>query len=169
MREVLIIAMLFCSCQQKESHKKLPYDYASKQQLSYISKFMAASDSLKSSANKNGATLVNSNYQKWAIQYWKGNPQIERWVLQMKDKNSDDTAAFFTLTDNSIPVAFVSNTRTNSAIFNTIQSTEDNAYVIATGRINSSPSFESSNDTSLQRVYLNAVFDTIIYVKDSVQ
>ena len=169
MRKVLIIAMLFLSCQQQENHKKSPYDFASQQQLNYLSKFMTFKDSLKLPANKNGATQINNNYQRWAIQYWKANPQIDKWLLQVKDKNSDDTAAFFTLVDHSLPVAFVSNTKTNSAMYKIIQASDDSAYVIATGKIKSSPSFQSSNDTTFARVYLDVVFDTVIDMKDSVK
>jgi hypothetical protein len=169
MRKVLIVALLFFSCQHQDNHKKTPYDLASQQQLSYLSKFMTFKDSLKLPANKNDIPQLNNNYQKWAIQYWKDNPQIEKWLLQVKDKNSDDTAAFFTLVDYSIPVSFVSGVKTNSSIYNTIMATDNNAYVVASGRIKSSPSFETTNDTALQRVYLDAVFDTIIVMKDSAQ
>jgi hypothetical protein len=169
MRKVLIIALLFFSCQQQANDKRSPYDLASQQQLSYLSKFMTFKDSLKLPTNKNGLFRINNNYQKWAIQYWKANPQINKWLLQVKEKNSDDTAISFTLVDYSIPVSFVSSEKNNSAIYNTIQAMDNNAYVIATGKINSSPSFENTNDTTLQRVYLDAVFDTIVAMKDSVQ
>jgi hypothetical protein len=168
MRKVLIIAMLFFSCQQQEFHKKSPYDFASQQQLSYLSKFMTFKDSLKVSANNNSRTRLDDNYQKWAMQYWKNNPQIERWLLQVKDINSDDTAAFFTLVDYSMPVTLVSNAKTNSAIYNTVRAFNGSTFVLATGRINSSPSFENT-DTSLPRIYLNAVFDTVIDMNDSTQ
>lgn len=168
MSKVLTIALLFFSCQQQAMQKKSPYDFASQQQLSYVSKLMTFKDSMKLPGG-NAATQVNTNYQKWAIQYWKDNPKIEQWLLQVKDMNSNDTAAFFTLTDYNAPIALVSNAKTNSAIYNAIQSIHENAYVIATGKVESSPSFEHINDTTLQRVYLNAAFDTIIEVTDSVQ
>ena len=53
MRKVLIIALLFFSCHHEEFHKKSPYDFASQQQLSYLSKFLAFKDSLKLPANDN--------------------------------------------------------------------------------------------------------------------
>jgi hypothetical protein len=168
MRKVLIIALLFFSCHHEEFHKKSPYDFASQQQLSYLSKFMTFKDSLKLSPNDNRRTQINNNYQNWAIQYWKKNPQIERWLLQVKDINSDDTAAFFTLVDYSMPVTLISNAKTNSAIYNTVRANSESAFVLASGRINSSPSFENT-DTTLPRIYLNAIFDTVIDMKDSAQ
>ena len=160
--------MLFFSCQQQEFHKKSPYDFASQQQLSYLSKFMSFKDSLKASASNNHRIQLNDNYQKWAIQYWKNNPQIDKWLLQVKDMNSDDTAAFFTLVDYSMPITLVSNAKTNSAIYKTVRAINGSTFVLATGRINSSPSFENT-DTSLPRIYLNAVFDTVIDMNDSAQ
>lgn len=169
MRKVLIIALLFLSCQQQETQKKSPYDFASQQQLSYLSKFMAFRDSLKLSTSKVGIDQVNNNYQKWAIRYWKDNTQIDSWLLQVKEINSNDTAAFFTLTDYSIPVYFVSEADINSQIYNTIKAIPENAFVLATGKIKSSPSFGNSNDTILQRAYFDAVFNTIINMNDSAQ
>jgi hypothetical protein len=166
MRKVLMVALLFFSCQQQKIEKKPPYDFASQQQLSYLSKFMIFRDSLKAPAKN---TDVNANYQKWAIQYWKDNPQIERWLLQVKEINTDDTALLFTLVDHSIPVSFVCNVNTSSPLYNTVKDIHENTFLLATGKLKSSPSFGNANDTTLQRVYLDAVFDTIINMKDSVQ
>jgi len=169
MRKVLFIALLFFSCQHEEFHKKSPYDFASQQQLSYLSKFSAFKDSLKLPVKNNSVTQLNSNYQRWAIQYWKGNPQINKWLLKVKDINSDDTAIFFTLVDPSVPISLVSSARTNSVNYNTIQKAGENAFVLATGSIKSSPSFQNANDSIFSGVYLEAVFDKIVDMKDSVQ
>src|SRR3954453_789636 len=170
MRKVLIIALLFFSCHHEEYHKKSPVDFASQQQLSYLSKFSAFRDSIKSPANNNGITQISNNYQRWAIQYWKGNTQIDKWLLKVKDiYPGGDTAASFILVDNLIPVTLVSSAKINSAIYNTIRANGENAFVLATGSIISSPSFENANDSTLPGVYLEAAFDTVIDMKDSVQ
>ena len=62
----------------------------------------------------------------------------------------------------------VSNAKTSSAIYTTVRANSESAFVLASGRINSSPSFENT-DTTLPRIYLNAVFDTVIDMKDSAQ
>jgi hypothetical protein len=160
MRKVLLIALLFFSCGQQETDSRSPYDLASQQQLSYLSKCSNFRDSIHSPDTAR-TSAVHRNYQHWATKYWKDNPKVERWLLQVKEVNSDDTAAFFTLVDYSMPISFVSTVNTNSSLYNTIKAVHENAYVLATGTIKSNPSFANTSDTALQRMYLDAVFDTL--------
>ena len=169
MRKVFIIALLFFSCGQQEGDTKSPYDLASQQQLSYLSKCSSFMDSIHSSAYNVAPDRVHKNYQQWATGYWKNNPQVERWLLQVKEINSNDTATFFTLVDYSMPISFVSTVKPNSSVYNAVKEIGENAYVLATGMIKSNPSFANTSDTALQRIYLDAVFDTLVDIKDRIQ